>query len=304
MAEVTINYKDAAIATMDASGTKTLQTQGKYCEDDIEVVYARPSGPSGTKQISITQNGTTIEDVAAYANAEITVNVQGGVGADTLGALLDNTLTSFSHSGAVTLTRDLFKGKTALTSISLPDVTSIPEGCFQDCANVSACNFDSCISLGAYALQAFGTNALNVLHLQSLKTTAAYSLAYLGSESNPLTVVLPQIETAGSDLFRMGGIQAADLGPNLAQLPPRTFYYTSGAKHYYNVILRRTLGVVTCANANAISSLDSHTTVWVPAALLSQYQSETNWSTKTSITWATIEGSIYENAYADGTPIT
>lgn len=80
MAEVTINYKDAAIATMDASGTKTLQTQGKYCEDDIEVVYARPSAPSGTKQISITQNGTTVEDVAAYASAEISVNVQGGGG--------------------------------------------------------------------------------------------------------------------------------------------------------------------------------------------------------------------------------
>lgn len=48
MAEVTINYKDAAIATMDASGTKTLQTQGKYCEDDIEVVYSRPSGGSFT----------------------------------------------------------------------------------------------------------------------------------------------------------------------------------------------------------------------------------------------------------------
>lgn len=47
MAEVTINYKDAAIATMDASGTKTLQTQGKYCEDDIEVVYVKPSGGGG-----------------------------------------------------------------------------------------------------------------------------------------------------------------------------------------------------------------------------------------------------------------
>lgn len=47
MAEVTINYKDAAIATMDASGTKTLQTQGRYCEDDIEVVYERPSGGGG-----------------------------------------------------------------------------------------------------------------------------------------------------------------------------------------------------------------------------------------------------------------
>ena len=31
--------------------------------------------PSGTKQISITQNGTTLEDVTQYANAEISVNV-------------------------------------------------------------------------------------------------------------------------------------------------------------------------------------------------------------------------------------
>lgn len=39
------------------------------------------SQPSGTKEISITENGTTTEDVKAYASAEITVNVSGG-GAD------------------------------------------------------------------------------------------------------------------------------------------------------------------------------------------------------------------------------
>jgi hypothetical protein len=46
----------------------------------VSAVQAIPTGttPTGTKQISINQNGTTIEDVAAYANAEITVNVQGG----------------------------------------------------------------------------------------------------------------------------------------------------------------------------------------------------------------------------------
>lgn len=66
MAEVTINYKDTAIATMDASGTKTLQTQGKYCEDDIEVVYARPSG--GNRQYiirdGVIQNGFTVQTVS------------------------------------------------------------------------------------------------------------------------------------------------------------------------------------------------------------------------------------------------
>lgn len=78
MAEVEISYNGSTIATMNASGTKTLGTSGKYCEDDITVVYAQPSGgttPTGTKNISITANGTTTEDVANYASAAITVNV-------------------------------------------------------------------------------------------------------------------------------------------------------------------------------------------------------------------------------------
>lgn len=78
MSDVTIKYKGQSIATMDATSSKTLHTQGKYCEGDIGVEYVKPVAPSGTKQISITENGTTTEDVAAYANAEITVNVQGG----------------------------------------------------------------------------------------------------------------------------------------------------------------------------------------------------------------------------------
>lgn len=81
MSDITVTYKDETILTMDASGSKDLLTQGKYCEDDISITYVKPAAPSGTKQISITQNGTTTEDVAAYANVEITVNVQGGGGA-------------------------------------------------------------------------------------------------------------------------------------------------------------------------------------------------------------------------------
>lgn len=48
MADVTINYEGNSIATMSASGTKTLQTQGKYCTDDIEVVYVSPGGGGGS----------------------------------------------------------------------------------------------------------------------------------------------------------------------------------------------------------------------------------------------------------------
>lgn len=49
MSDVSISYKGTEIAALDASGTKTLLTQGKYCEDDIEVAYTKPSGGGGEK---------------------------------------------------------------------------------------------------------------------------------------------------------------------------------------------------------------------------------------------------------------
>lgn len=42
MSDVSINYKGSEIASMNASGTKTLTTQGKYCEDNITINYIKP----------------------------------------------------------------------------------------------------------------------------------------------------------------------------------------------------------------------------------------------------------------------
>lgn len=44
MSAVTINYNGNTIATIDVSDTKTLLTQNKYCENNIEVIYQRPNG--------------------------------------------------------------------------------------------------------------------------------------------------------------------------------------------------------------------------------------------------------------------
>lgn len=50
MADVTITYKGNEIATMSATGTKTLLTEAKYCEDDITVAYTKPAAPSPSLQ--------------------------------------------------------------------------------------------------------------------------------------------------------------------------------------------------------------------------------------------------------------
>lgn len=47
MADITFNYKGNTIGEISASGTHTLDTQGQYCEDDIEVVYVAPGGGGG-----------------------------------------------------------------------------------------------------------------------------------------------------------------------------------------------------------------------------------------------------------------
>jgi hypothetical protein len=60
MSDVSIRYKGAEIAALDDSGTKTLLTQGKYCEGDIEVAYTKPSG--GTFEVDEVREYTQMED--------------------------------------------------------------------------------------------------------------------------------------------------------------------------------------------------------------------------------------------------
>lgn len=44
MSDVIIKYNGNTIATMDDDDTKTLLTQNKYCEGNVEVVYEKPDG--------------------------------------------------------------------------------------------------------------------------------------------------------------------------------------------------------------------------------------------------------------------
>lgn len=44
MADVTITYDGNKIVELSESATKTLQTSGKYCTDNIKLKYVRPSG--------------------------------------------------------------------------------------------------------------------------------------------------------------------------------------------------------------------------------------------------------------------
>lgn len=72
---VTISYQNSTIATMDATGVKTLLTGATFCEDDIVVSYTAPSGPSGST--TVTDNGTY--DISQYASVVVAVPSASGV---------------------------------------------------------------------------------------------------------------------------------------------------------------------------------------------------------------------------------
>lgn len=101
MADVTLTYKGSTIAEINATGSKTLKTSGKYCEGDIGVNYVKPSGSGGS---------TDNED-----------------------AIISRTITSYSNSRITSLGWYAFYGCSNLTSISLPLVATSGGNAFTAC---------------------------------------------------------------------------------------------------------------------------------------------------------------------------
>ena len=79
MADVTILYKGSNIVELNDSATKTLFTQGKYCEDNITIDYVKPSGGVEGQTLDdcisrqlygiIKTNAPKIGDYAIYLNS-------------------------------------------------------------------------------------------------------------------------------------------------------------------------------------------------------------------------------------------
>lgn len=200
--------------------------------------------PTGTKQISITQNGTTTEDVTNYANAEITVNVSGGGDPnEVMDKFIDGSLLTWKSS-----------------------VTAVRTDAFR--------------------------------------------------ASSVETLVLTNLEQASTQRrFAYSALRTIDLSGTFNGIVANTFQNSAN----FSTLILRSTSLIGLSNTNAFNgttfaSGGTGGTIYIPKVLYdhlgdgtaNDYQNASNWSTMYGyghMTFAKIEGSIYENAYADGTVI-
>ena len=318
------------------SGTKSISANGTNIDvKAYEKVDVAVPGPSGTKLISVSSNGTMADvDVTNYAAARITanvpnsyaagdegkvvsngalvaqtsdtvttngvvdttlinsltVNVSGGGGTDLKG-IVEGTLTSLSNNDITSVRANGFQNYSALESITLPNVTSVKANAFQQCTG------------------------LTDVHLPNLTTLTGSEQFKMCSKLE--VIALPKLTSSMGYVFQScTKLKTVDLY-SPSSLGTSTF---ASCSVFDTLILRKSSGIIALGNVNTFSgtafkSGGTGGTIYIPKALYDHlgdgtaldYQHATNWSTVHgygTITWAKIEGSIYETQYADGTPIT
>lgn len=186
-------------------------------------------------------------------------------------------------------------------------ITSIGAGAFYACP-ITSFSSDSATSLAGEAFH--GCNQLISVSLPNV-TSGMWTNAFYGC-SRLVGIVLPKFtgQFQNSTFYNCSSLQYVDFlgAPNLQVLNDQTF---RSAVSFETLIIRSsnliTLRNISVFQNTPFASGGTGGTLYVPSALISSYQSATNWSTilgyaNNSI--QAIEGSQYENYYADGTPIT
>lgn len=212
------------------------------------------------------------------------------------------------------------------TSASL----AFPAGFVQAIGDISGGGADTFAQICNGDISSYESNILTIIPANTLRSNTtltslkAPNLKNIGSYGlggfRGTVIALPGYEGNGSnDGYIFSGatsLTTVDFGTAIVRLNGNLF---NGATSIDTLIIRKTT-IPTMSNVNAIATTKFKSggtggTIYIPKSLYdhlgdnssSDYKAASNWSTVNgygTITWAKIEGSIYENAYADGTPIT
>lgn len=240
--------------------------------------------PTQEKTIDITENGiveVTPDEGYALSKVTATVNVVSSGGDDSeFVAFVERTATDFQNPSIETVSQYICYNYTTLKSVDFPSLTTIGGYGFYNCTGLTALNAPSLKTIGTYVF--YNCTALGSIDFSKVTSIGSYAFR----QCRKLTeVCFPQATSVGSyALSRCSALTIADLGL-VTSLQANVFAEDS---KLHTLILRKSDGIVTLANVNALSGTAiarGTGYIYVPKTFLSDddetmdYRRATNWST-------------------------
>ena len=261
----TVTYKGQTLTTVD-NQTKTLQTAGTWCEDDFTLTDVSGGG---------TGEWTT-DGIATNAEPN---------GIITLGDSVTN-IPAYGLAGAP-ITRCIAQKVTAIQQYAFQNAFDQVNG------RIEPSDFPLLNNRGITG--AFEQSYVTYVRMDGVLTNIAYAFRHC------VKLVEIHLPNATGSIDRTchqcDNLVIADLGSgNITN--GSSFWNCSKLR---TLVLRNTSGVQTLSawNANCLAGIynnPAESTIYVPQALISSYQTASNWSSAYSagVTFTAIEGSVYD----------
>ena len=219
-----------------------------------------------------------------------------------------------------TIRRYCFYGVNSLVSVTADNVTSLGGGnavsMFENCKNLETLHMESLTSVGNSQGFCRGCSKLTTIYVPLLSDLGDASF---NNCTSLVVVVLPSATASYRSFAGCTSLQKIDYGAKSGSKVSFENNNFQNCRSLSEIILRNESRVTPLANTNVFTnstfaSSGTGGTIYIPKVLYDHlgdgssldYKAATNWSTIDgygTITWAQIEGSQYENYYADGTSI-
>lgn len=281
----------AELAYTMEKGNYTLEETADvtYNKNAHVTVDASALEPTGTKEVTVNQNGDVTEDVKDFASVKITTNVAGGGGdaelerkyEELLKAIANETANVYSivNSDIRSLGDYALYNRERLTEAQLPNVTTLGDRCFYNCYMLSNLVLGDISRVPSYCF--YNCRRLEQFNSRTAKSIESYAFMDAVGDYAPASnhMILKTVKCESASSIRRNAfaglkyIETIDIlgGGEIERMADTN----KALESLVNFIMRDEETVTTVA----YTAFAATTNIYVPDALVESYKTATNWST-------------------------